>query len=88
MPESKRRKKKSAESHAGTATVSARHDTANPAWFVPVVLGLMLVGLAWVVVFYLTSGKSDLPIPPIGRWNLAIGFGLMITGFGMLTRWK
>ncbi|WP_284294972.1 cell division protein CrgA [Luteimicrobium album] len=24
----------------------------------------------------------------MGRWNLLIGFGLMITGFGMLTRWK
>ena len=87
MPESKRRKKKSA-GPAEAVAVSARHQTGNPAWFVPVVLGLMIVGLAWVVVFYLTSGKSDLPIPPIGRWNLAIGFGLMIAGFGMLTRWK
>ncbi|MGC5165344.1 cell division protein CrgA [Luteimicrobium sp. DT211] len=91
MPESKRRKKKSASSTGSAAAVSvpsAHHQTGNPSWFVPVVLGLMVVGLAWVVVFYLTSGKSDLPIPAIGRWNLAVGFGLMITGFGMLTRWK
>jgi hypothetical protein len=87
VPESKRRKKKSAGPTEAVA-VSARHQTGNPSWFVPVVLGLMVVGLAWVVVFYLTSGKSDLPIPAIGRWNLAIGFGLMISGFGMLTRWK
>jgi hypothetical protein len=84
VPESKRRKKPA----KATATVVAKPETANPAWFAPVVFGLMLLGLAWVVVFYLTSGGSELPVPAIGRWNLAIGFALMISGFGMLTRWK
>lgn len=84
MPESKRRKRPVKD----TAPVVAKPQGANPAWFLPVVLGLMLVGLAWVVLFYLTSGSSELPIPAIGRWNLAIGFAFMVSGFGMLTRWK
>jgi Cell division protein CrgA len=59
---------------------------ANPPWFVPVMLGLMLVGLLWVVTFYITSAAY--PIPKINYWNLFIGFGLMISGFMMTTRWR
>jgi hypothetical protein len=59
---------------------------ANPPWFVPVMLGLMVVGLLWVVAFYITQGKY--PIPNFGNKNLIIGFGLMISGFMMTTRWR
>jgi hypothetical protein len=59
---------------------------ANPPWFVPVMLALMLVGLLWVVTFYITAGSF--PIPGINYWNLIIGFGLMISGFMMTTRWR
>jgi len=59
---------------------------ANPPWFTPVMLGLMLLGLFWVVTFYVTG--TGYPIPNIGYWNLGIGFGLMITGFMMTTRWR
>jgi hypothetical protein len=58
----------------------------NPVWFVPVMLGLMLLGLVWVVTFYITG--QEYPVPQLGRWNLAVGFGLMMTGFAMTTRWR
>ena len=58
----------------------------NPAWWVPTMLGLMVLGLIWLVVFYLSSAKF--PIPGIGTWNLAIGFVLLMAGFAMTTRWK
>lgn len=58
----------------------------NPAWFVPVMVGLMVVGLAWIVVTYLSSARF--PIPGIHQWNLAIGFVLIMAGFGMTTRWR
>jgi len=60
---------------------------ANPPWFVPVMLGLMIVGLLWVVTFYVTSPKGY-PIPSFGYKNLIIGFALMISGFLMTTRWR
>jgi hypothetical protein len=47
---------------------------------------VMLLGLVWVVVFYLTSGAW--PIAAAGNWNLAIGFGLMLGGFGMTAGWR
>ena len=58
----------------------------NPPWFVPVMLGLMLAGLIWVVTFYIT--QEQYPIESWGRWNLGAGFALMMAGFAMTTRWK
>ncbi|GAA1857373.1 cell division protein CrgA [Microbacterium koreense] len=62
-------------------------DAPNPVWFKPIMIGLMLVGLVWVLVFYL-SGSNQLPIPGIGAWNLAVGFGIAFIGFLMTTRWR
>jgi hypothetical protein len=52
-------------------------------------LSLMVIGLAWIVVTYLTAQSGHTyPIPGIGQWNLAAGFGLILIGFGMTTRWR
>jgi Uncharacterised protein family (UPF0233). len=60
--------------------------TPNPVWFKPIMLGLMILGLVWVIVFYLSG--SVWPIPGIGGWNLVIGFGIAFIGFLMTTRWR
>lgn len=62
----------------------------NPAWWAPVMCTLMIVGLLWIVAFYLLSNgtESARPIPGIGYGNLAIGFALIMAGFIMTTRWK
>ena len=49
-------------------------------------VGLMLLGLLWVVVFYIT--REQFPVPQLGRWNLAVGFAFMMAGFMMTTRWR
>lgn len=58
----------------------------NPRWFVPVMLGLMIIGLLWVVTYYLTAGRF--PVQAWGNWNLAAGFAFMIAGFLMTTQWR
>lgn len=84
MPESKRRKKKKPT----TEQVVVQKDQSNPPWLLPTMLTLMLVGLAWIVLFYLTSNRANLPIPSIGQWNIAVGFVFIIAGFSLTTRWK
>jgi len=82
VPESRNRRKK-------PAYVPPPRDAApkaNPRWWVPTMLTLMVVGLAWVVVTYIS--QSQYPIPGIGSWNLAIGFGLILGGFGMTMNWR
>lgn len=64
---------------------SSRKVTANPAWYVPVMLGLMIIGLLWIVTYYLTA--AEFPVRSWGNWNLGAGFGLIITGFLMTTNW-
>ncbi len=83
MPESKGRAK---PAYTPPPKRSAKKTLSNPPWFAPVMLGLMVVGLLWVVTFYVTA--ADYPIPNINYWNLAIGFGLMISGFLMTMRWR
>ncbi len=58
----------------------------NARWFLPLMLGLLVGGLVWIVVFYVS--QSQYPIPHLGAWNLAIGFAILLTGFGMTTRWR
>ena len=81
MPESKSRKKP-----AYVPPPGPQAPKTNPRWLVPTMLGLMIVGLIWVVVTYIA--ESALPIPGIGSWNLAVGFALILAGFGMTMRWQ
>lgn len=57
----------------------------NPRWLVPTALTLLIVGLAYLVTYYLSAGMLPLPIDD---WNLAAGFGIMLVGGGMLMFWK
>lgn len=82
MPESKSRKKAAYVA----PPAKAKGKKPNPPWFVPVMVGLMVLGLAWIVVTYLSG--QQYPIPGITAWNLAIGFALVMAGFGMTTRWR
>lgn len=86
MPESKSRKKKVTAPKSADAAVAKPE--GNPRWLAPVMVGLMVLGLAWIVTYYLTSADLGLPVPAIGNWNLAVGFGLIIVGFGLTTRWR
>ena len=58
----------------------------SPVWWAPVFTTLMIVGLLWIVVFYISG--ATYPIPKIGQWNIAVGLGTMMVGFLMTLRWR
>ena len=58
----------------------------SPRWLVPLMIALFIVGLLWVVVFYIT--QREYPVESLGNWNMAVGFGLIIAGFMLSTRWR
>jgi len=45
-----------------------------------------VVGLLWIVAYYIAPGMPVLST--LGRWNMLIGFGLIMAGFGLSTKWR
>lgn len=86
MPKSRGRDGAKARARRSTELPQTSKKTANPPWFVPVMCGLMILGVLWVATFYITSGAW--PIAPLGYWNLGIGMGLIMAGFVMATNWR
>ena len=89
MPKSKLRKKVQA-----TRAYKAEHPEQetfegpleSPKWLAPTMVAGFIIGLMWIVVFYVTQTRY--PIPNIGAWNMLIGFGFIGVGFGLATRWR
>jgi hypothetical protein len=66
-------------------------EALNPIWFKPVMFGFMLLGLVWIITYYVTSAQFPLgSATPLNlqNWNILIGFGIAMVGFIMSTRWK
>ncbi|MFE9631730.1 cell division protein CrgA [Streptomyces sp. NBC_00190] len=84
MPKSRIRKKDDYTPPPTRTPQSIR--LTNRSWVAPVMLALFLIGLAWIVVFYVT--ETQLPIESLGNWNIVVGFGFIAAGFGVSTQWK
>lgn len=85
MPESKKRKK--AVYTAPTPVGGVKKKGPSPVWLAPLMLTLFLIGIIWLVVFYLVG--EDMPVVgDLGNNNLLIGFGFIIAGFGLSTQWR
>ncbi|TCD54344.1 cell division protein CrgA [Alloscardovia theropitheci] len=63
---------------------AVKQTKSNPVWFVPLFSFFLVLGLVWVIVYYIQSGY---PIPGIGTWNLLIGFAIMMVGFVLMMFW-
>lgn len=59
----------------------------SPPWVGPAMLALFLLGIAWLVVYYVSNGDI-VGFRELGPWNLAVGFGLIIGGFVLSTQWR
>ncbi|MDQ3504664.1 MAG: cell division protein CrgA, partial [Actinomycetota bacterium] len=59
----------------------------SPRWFAPVMVGLMLIGLLWIVVFYVAGDKIAI-MNLLGPWNFAVGFAAMVIGLAMSMKWR
>lgn len=59
-------------------------------WAGPAMATSALIGLVWIVIFYVTN-KPDMDIPVItdlGNWNLVIGMGFIVAAFGFAMKWE
>ncbi len=90
MPKSKVRKKAAYTPPSDVMTSAASRAKAkspSPTWFAVVMVALMLVGLVYIVLYYI-AGNSIGFMATLGSWNFLIGFGLMVAGLIMSMRWR
>ena len=87
MPESKGRKKQTRympEQPKGERKVAR---IGSPAWLAPTMVACFVIGLVYIVLFYLLQGN----IPVLGALgalaNVGIGFGFIAVGFVLSTKW-
>ena len=82
MPKSRVRQK---STYTPPPTRSAKK-RVSPPWVAPLMVGLFLVGIVWLILFYVTN--NALPVKTLGNWNLLVGFGFIVAGFGVSTQWR
>jgi hypothetical protein len=57
-----------------------------PLWYKVIMFGLMILGLIWIITYYIMQTTG--PVPGWGGWNITAGFGLILVGFLMMLRWR
>lgn len=93
MPKSKVRKKPVSQASRAAAAAAAaaapRAKVAGPSSpvYVSVMVGLMVLGLFWLVGYYLWGGSIP-GMAALGNWNFGVGFAMMIVGLIMTMRWR
>jgi Cell division protein CrgA len=65
----------------------------SPNWVPITAVSLIVFAIAWLVTYYLTGQFFDLGdsftfLANLSYWNLAIGFGAMISALVLLTKWR
>jgi uncharacterized iron-regulated membrane protein len=56
-------------------------------WVAPTMVALLLIGLTWIVVYYIAASSVDF-LSTLGAWNVVIGFGFIFAGLMVSTRWR
>ncbi len=85
MPESSSRNKKKTEKVKAEKTPK-KPRTQSRVWVAPLMLACWLIGLAWLVVFYVAGDQVPV-MKDLHNWNLLIGMGLIAVGFVVSTQW-
>ena len=98
MPKSKVRKKTDYTINPASRTPVKVKTGPSSIWYQAVMFGFMLVGLAWLLVYYIGAssvnsglgqeGKALHWMYELGSWNLLIGFGLGVVGLLMTMGWR
>jgi hypothetical protein len=60
----------------------------SPRWLAPAMIVFFVVGLIWIVTYYLAGVSVPLmrDLPPLG--NIGVGFAFISIGFFLATKWK
>jgi Cell division protein CrgA len=88
MPVSKRRK---SNQPAYTPPPTAKPTSVkigNPSWLAPLMVAMFILGLLWIVAFYLNGNAIPVMKDLNNMENVLVGFGFIGVGFFLATRWR
>ncbi|WP_326550595.1 cell division protein CrgA [Micromonospora sp. NBC_01813] len=87
MPKSQVRKKKVYTPPTDVRpSQTAATSKPSPIWLPIAAVSLIVFGIGWLVVYYLS--ETLYPVAAWGYWNLAVGFGAMVSSLILLSRWR
>lgn len=84
MPVSRRRKQEKPDSYTPKEPVNFD----SPRWIAPAMVACFLIGLIYVVVFYLAGPDIPLMRDLSPLINVSIGFAFVAVGFILATKWR
>jgi hypothetical protein len=58
----------------------------SPPWLAPTMIASLLLGLAWIALYYVTGANMPV-VRTLSGWNLVGGFALIIVGVVLATQW-
>jgi len=88
VPESKGRKR---DVYTPPPTQKGERKVArigSPSWLAPTMVAMFVIGLAWIVVFYVAGSSIPIMRDLNNLINVAIGFAFIMVGFFLATKWK
>jgi hypothetical protein len=88
VPESKGRKK---DVYTPPPTGKGERKVArlgSPRWLAPTLVALFVIGLTYIVIFYIAGSQIPVMKDLSPLVNVGIGFVFIAGGFGLATRWR
>lgn len=82
MPKSRVRQKK-----VYTPPPRSQKVQASPVWLAPAMVASWILGVLWIAFYYITAPATPL-VGSLSDWNLLIGFGLIVIGIVLSTKWR
>ena len=92
MPESKGRKKDASYTPQQPKGERKVAKIGSPSWLAPVMVACFVIGLTYIVVFYIAGNQIPIMNTIGGSMNalvnVGIGFAFIIAGFILSTKWQ
>jgi uncharacterized membrane-anchored protein len=88
MPVSKRRKSNQPAYTPPSSFKPSSVKIGNPSWLAPLMVAMFVIGLLWIVIFYLAGTSVPVMKNLNNMENVLVGFGFIGVGFFLSTRWR
>ena len=88
MPISKKRKKTELSQTQDKQVAQEPVNFDSPRWVAPLMVAFFIIGLLYVITFYLAGSSVPGMSSLSAAANIGIGFSFIIIGFFLSTKWR